>query len=99
MSDSIQKTNGRTELRDLDELIALAKRRLVRIAAERSRELERGLTRLLHSNVYTDVVGDRLVDRLDEVLRTAENRLARLEDQRAAVLLKSIDALFPEAEV
>jgi hypothetical protein len=99
MSDSIQKTNGRTELRDLDELIALAERRLARIAAERSRELERGLTRLLHSNVHTDVVGDRLVDRLDEVLRTAENRLARLEDQRAAVLLKSIDALFPEAEV
>jgi hypothetical protein len=86
-------------LRDLDELIALAKRRILRIEAERNREIERGITRLLRSNVHSDVVGDRLVDRLDEVVRIAENRLSRLEDQRAAVLLQSIDELFPEAEV
>jgi hypothetical protein len=99
-SGSIQKTDVSSHLlRDLDELIALAKRRILRIEAERNREIERGITRLLRSNVHSDVVGDRLVDRLDEVVRIAENRLSRLEDQRAAVLLQSIDELFPEAEV
>lgn len=101
MENSTKTTNAITgqqklTLRDLDELIGLAKRRLARINAERNREIDRGLTRLLKSNVYQDVVGDRLLRRLDELVALAEDRLARLEERRAAALLDSIDALLPD---
>lgn len=82
----------------LDLRITLARKRLARLERERDRETTRRLRRLLQDRA-TDSIGDRLVHRLDDLIATAERRLAELEAERATAMLKTIDALFPEAEV
>lgn len=80
-------------LRDIDEIIALAKRRLARLEAERNRELDRQLRRLLYDRA-TDSIGNRLVRRLDELIKRAEDQVEQLEARRAETLLDGIDGLL-----
>lgn len=83
----------KNSIRDLDELIAFARRRLARIDAERNRELDRQLRRLLYDRA-TDSIGNRLVRRLDELIKRAEDQVEQLEARRAETLLDGIDGLL-----
>jgi hypothetical protein len=74
----------------IDELITFAKRRLTAVDVERQRELGRSLARQVEAP-GADVVGGGLLQRLNELVSNARERLARLEEQRARVLLGILD--------